>query len=87
MLDLHTVLVAECFLVPAWLLTLCLCIMLVRDYFFPQHASVGEEVARIHGFVFILAQPGLRSYRVAFVSLSSVFSILMKLLVLLVGRM
>jgi len=38
---LHMVLLAECFLIPAWLLTIGLCIMLVRDYSFPR-PSDGE---------------------------------------------
>jgi len=81
-LDLHTVLVAECFLIPTWLLMLCLCIMLVRDYFFPQCASVGGEVTHVHGLVLIMVQRGSLAYSIAFVP----FSIMMKLLVFLIGR-
>lgn len=78
---LHIVMLAECFLIPSWFLVLGLCIMLVRDYFFP-HPSGGGEVAHIHGLVLILVQHGSLAYSITFIP----FSIMMKLFVLLVGR-
>ncbi len=74
---LHMVMLAECFFVPAWLLTLGLCIMLVRDYYFPRHLD-GGGVALVHGVVSVFAHQ--HSYNVAFVP----FTVMMKLLLNLV---
>lgn len=64
---LHIVMLAECFFVPAWLLTIGLCIMLVRDYYFPRPGD-GGGVALVHGVVFVFAHQ--QSYNVAFMPLS-----------------
>lgn len=82
---LHIVMFAECFLIPAWLFVLGVSILLVRDYFSPQSSTVGGEGMRVHGLVLVLAQPiqyGTLAYNVAFVP----FTVMMKLLILLVGR-
>jgi len=74
---LHVVMFAECFFVPAWLLTIGLCIMLVRDYYFPRLGD-GGGVALVHGIVFIFGYQ--HSYNVVFVP----FTVMMKWLSILV---